>query len=116
MQSSVRNRQGKYVKKFYRWGEKCPVADRDHQDHAGDQVSANQTQVGDVTMGYTAQVGNVLGPHWQRGPSLTLLLTRFLPLKEGPKLHYAIIAHEFFPLLSFLCSIQGLCLSQKFRL
>lgn len=47
---------------------------------------------------------------------MTLLLTRFLPLKEGHKLHYAIIAHEFFPLLSFLCSIQGLCLSQKFRL
>lgn len=53
MQSSVRNRQGKYVKKFYRWGEKCPVADRDHQDHAGDQVSASQAQVGDVTVSET---------------------------------------------------------------
>ena len=27
---------------------------------------------------------------------MTLLLTRFLPLKEGHELHYAIIAHEFF--------------------
>lgn len=24
MQSSVRNRQGKYVKKFYRWGKSVP--------------------------------------------------------------------------------------------
>ena len=81
MQSSVRNRQGKYVKKFYRWGEKCPVADRDHQDHADDQVSASQAQVSDVTMGYTARVRNVLGPHWQRGPSMTV--THSLPSTKG---------------------------------
>lgn len=46
-------KQCKYVKKVYRWGKKCPMADRDHQDHAGDQVSASQAQVGDVTAGDT---------------------------------------------------------------
>lgn len=29
------------------------MADRDHQDHAGDQVSASQAQVGDVIVGDT---------------------------------------------------------------
>ena len=41
-------KQGKYVKKILSLGEKCPMADQDHQDHAGDQVSASQAQVGDT--------------------------------------------------------------------